>query len=74
MASVIMNKAIETRQKLGMSRKAFARDVLNVPYSTVEKWERGTVRMDASVRSLYRAVEFINENGLLEEFIKYKCD
>jgi len=51
-----------------MSRTAFAREVLKVPYSTVEKWERGDYAIGAAGTALYRAVEFINQAGLIEEF------
>ena len=61
--------AIEIRKSFGMSRVAFARDVLNVPYSTVEKWESGAARMDASVRALYRVIQKVKK---LEEAIGKK--
>jgi len=57
------------REEFGMTRTAFARDVLKVPYSTVEKWERGDCGIGSSGVSLYQAVVFIKNQKKLDEWL-----
>ncbi len=58
MTTYTKEEIIKIRNEYGMSRTQFAKEVLNIPYSTLEKWETGAVtNIPAIAHTAYRLLQ-----------------
>jgi len=62
-----MKELLALRTQLGMNQTKFA-EFLNVPYRTYIKWEAGTNPPSAIALTTFKMLQFIIDNGLLEQF------